>query len=304
MGTLAVGSDGGGSIRIPSSLTGVFGHKPTVGRVPYYPSAAVGTCATAGPMTRTVRDAALMMNVVARYDPRDWVAVRAESDYVAGLDDGVAGLRIALCPGLGYAAIDADVEKAVRRTAAVFADLGAIVEEVDKVIDSPRAAYETFYQAAMASTYGPMTPEQKKMVDPGFAEMAVAGLSVSLLDYKAAERERALIGARVNGFLQRYDLLISAQLGVTAFEVGHEYPPGRGMKRWMDWASTGYPFNFTGHPAASVPCGFGDNAMPVGLQIVGRHHDDALILRAARAYEKVHPFPMPELARLTKATTR
>src|SRR5690349_2384939 len=158
MGALAVGSDGGGSIRIPSSLTGVFGHKPTVGRVPYYPPAAVGTCSTAGPMTRTVRDAALMMNVVAAYDPRDWVAVRAEGgDYLASLDDGVAGLRIALCPGLGYAAIDADVEKAVRRAAAVFADLGAIVEEVDKVIDSPRTTYETFYKVAMARTYGPMT---------------------------------------------------------------------------------------------------------------------------------------------------
>jgi len=296
MGTLAVGSDGGGSIRIPSSLTGVFGHKPTVGRVPYYPPAAVGTCAIAGPMTRTVRDAALMMNVVAKYDPRDWVAVRASGgDYLAGIEDGVAGLRIALCPSLGYASIDADVEKSVRRAAAVFADLGAHVEEVEKIIDSPRAAYETFYRAAMASTYGPMTPEQKKMVDPGFAEMAIAGLAVDLVDYKAAERERALLGARVNAFLERYDLIISAQLGVTAFDVGHEYPPGRGMKRWMDWASTAYPFNFTGHPAASVPCGFGDNTMPVGMQIVGRHHDDRLILRAARAYEKVHPFPMPKL---------
>jgi aspartyl-tRNA(Asn)/glutamyl-tRNA(Gln) amidotransferase subunit A len=303
MGALALGSDGGGSIRIPASLTGIFGHKPTVGRVPYYPPTAVGTCAIAGPMTRTVRDAALMMNVVSEYDPRDWIAVREKSgDYLTGIEDGAAGLRIALCPSLGYASVDADVEKSVRQAAAVLADLGAEVEEVEKVIDSARAAYETFYRVAMASTYGPMTPEQKKMVDPGFAEMAAEGLAISLLDYKAVERERALFGLRVNSILERYDLILSAQLGVTAFEVGHEYPPGRGMRRWLDWASTAYPFNFTGHPAASVPCGFGDNGMPIGLQIVGRRFEDALVLRASRAYETVHPFPMPKIAQAKGGT--
>jgi aspartyl-tRNA(Asn)/glutamyl-tRNA(Gln) amidotransferase subunit A len=296
MGTLALGSDGGGSIRIPASLTGIFGHKPTVGRVPYYPPTAVATCAIAGPMTRTVCDAALMMNVIAAYDPRDWIAIREKSaDHLAGIEDGVRGLRIALCPSLGYASIDADVEKCVRQAAAVFANLGAEVDEVDKVIDSPRAAYETFYRVAMASNYGPMTPEQKKMVDPGFAEMAAEGLNVGLFDYKAIERERALLGLQVNSFLERYDLLLSAQLGVTAFEVGHEYPPDRRMRRWLDWASTAYPFNFTGHPAASIPCGFGDNGMPIGLQIVGRRCEDRLILRASRAYETIHPFSMPKI---------
>ena len=296
MGTLAVGSDGGGSIRIPAALTGVFGHKATAGRVPCYPPTAVGTCSMTGPITRTVRDAALMLNVVTAYDPRDWIAVRASAgDYLAGIEDGVKGLRIALCPSLGYAVIDPDVERCVRRAAAALADLGAEVEEVATVIDSPRAAYETFYRVAMASIYGPMTPEQKQLVDPGMVEMAIAGLKVGLVDYKAVERERALLGARVNAFFERYDLLVSATVAVTAFEAGHEVPPGRGMKRWLDWASTAYPFNFTGHPAASVPCGFGDNRMPVGMQIVGRHLDDAVILRAARTYEKAHPFAMPAL---------
>jgi aspartyl-tRNA(Asn)/glutamyl-tRNA(Gln) amidotransferase subunit A len=296
MGTLAIGSDGGGSIRIPSALCGVFGHKSTAGRVPCYPPTAVGTCSMTGPITRTVRDAALMMNVVTAYDPRDWIAIRTRAgDYLAGIEDGVKGLRIALCPSLGYAAIDPDVERVVRRAGAVLAELGAHVEEVDKVIDSPRAAYETFYRVAMASLYEPMTPEQKKLVDPGLAEMAIAGMEIGLVDYKAVERERALLGARVNAFFERWDLVLSATVAVTAFEAGHEVPPGRGMKRWLDWASTAYPFNFTGHPAASVPCGFGDDRMPVGLQIVGRHLDDALILRAARAYEKVQPFALPAL---------
>jgi aspartyl-tRNA(Asn)/glutamyl-tRNA(Gln) amidotransferase subunit A len=299
MGALAIGSDGGGSIRIPASLTGVFGHKPTVGRVPYYPPAGVGSCAIVGPMTRTVKDAALMMNVVAAYDPRDPVAIAGEGgDYLAGLNEGVKGARIALCPGLGYAQIDPDVEAAIRQAAGVFSDLGAKVEEVDRVFDSPREPYENFYRVAMAGTYRALTDDQKTMLDPGFVEMAEQGLAIDLFTFHAIDRTRAFLGATINAFLERYDLLLSAQLRVASVDVGHEYPPGRGMRRWMDWAPTAYPFNFTGHPAASVPCGFGADGMPVGLQIVGRRGDDALLLRASRAYEAVHPFPMPDVTKM------
>jgi aspartyl-tRNA(Asn)/glutamyl-tRNA(Gln) amidotransferase subunit A len=147
----------------------------------------------------------------------------------------------------------------------------------------------------MAITYRAMTPEQRKLVDPGFAEMAEEGLTISLADYQAMERQRAELGSTVNAFFEQYDLILSAQLGVTAFEVGHEFPPGRGMRRWLDWASTAYPFNFTGNPAASVPCGFGNNRMPIGMQLVGRRMDDGLVMRASRAYERIHPFPMPVL---------
>jgi aspartyl-tRNA(Asn)/glutamyl-tRNA(Gln) amidotransferase subunit A len=301
MGALALGSDGGGSIRIPSSLTGVFGHKPTAGRVPYYPPTAVGTCATTGPMTRTVRDAALMMNVLAQYDPRDWMALRIDQgDYVKDLEGGVKGLRIAFSPTLGYAAVDPDVAASVRRAAEAFAGFGAAVEEVEHVIDSPRQDYETFYRVAMASVYRDIPAEKRAWLDPGFVEMAQQGMAVDAFAYFATQRQRALLGAAVNAFLERYDLLLTPQLGVTAFDVGHEFPPGREMRRWMDWASTGYPFNFTGHPAASVPCGFGDNGMPVGLQIVGRRFEDALVLRASRAYEQAHPFPMPDIAKMAR----
>jgi aspartyl-tRNA(Asn)/glutamyl-tRNA(Gln) amidotransferase subunit A len=305
MGPLAVGSDGGGSIRIPASLTGVFGLKPTVGRVPYYPPAGVGSCAIAGPMTRTVKDAALMMNVIAGYDPRDPLALRLKApDYTAGLEDGVEGRRIALCPSLGYAQIDPDVEKAIRAAARVFADLGAVVEEVERVFDSPREPYENFYRVAMASIYRTLNEAEKKLLDPGFVEMAEQGLGVDLFTFQGIERTRSILGATVNAFLERYDLLLSAQLGVASVDVGNEVPPGRGMRRWLDWAPTAYPFNFTGHPAASVPCGFGDDGMPIGFQIVGRRFDDALVLRASRAYESARPFPMPALAGLGKTAGR
>ncbi|HMN84809.1 MAG TPA: amidase [Bauldia sp.] len=296
MGALAIGTDGGGSIRIPASLTGIFGINPSAGAVPVYPPAGVGTLAAAGPMTRTVGDAALMMNVLARHDPRDWLSPpQAREDCLAHLDGGVRGLRIAVCPGLGYSEIDPDVTARVREAAAVFAELGARVEEVDRIIDSPRGFYEDYYRVAMAASFRTMTPEQQAGTDPGFREMSEEGLKIGLFDYQRIEQSRALLGAAVNAALERHDLILTATLRVTAFEAGHEYPPGRGMRRWLDWCTTAYPFNMTGHPAASVPVGFGDNGMPVGLQIIGGRFTDALVLRAARAYEQVHPFPMPAL---------
>jgi aspartyl-tRNA(Asn)/glutamyl-tRNA(Gln) amidotransferase subunit A len=302
MGTLAVGTDGGGSIRIPSALTGVFGHKPTTGAVPVYPPAGVGTCAAAGPMTRTVRDGALMMNVVAQHDGRDWQSMpRRREDCLARIEEGVKGLRIAFCPGLGYAQTDKDVEARAREAAAVFERLGARVEELDAVVESPRGFYENFYRVAMASSYRVMTGEQHENVDPGFREMAEQGLQVDLFDLQSVEKDRAMLGAAVNRVFERFDLLFTSPLAVTAFEAGHEYPPGRGMRRWLDWCTTAYPFNMTGHPAASVPCGFGDNGMPVGLQIVAPRFEDALVFRAARAYEREHPFALPKTDKLKKA---
>jgi aspartyl-tRNA(Asn)/glutamyl-tRNA(Gln) amidotransferase subunit A len=191
------------------------------------------------------------------------------------------------------------VEAAIRHAAGAFSDLGAKVEEVDRVFDSPREPYENFYRVAMAATYRGLSDDQKTVLDPGFVEMAEQGLTIDLFTFHAIDRTRSILGATVNAFLQRYDLLLSAQLGVASVDVGHEYPRGRGMRRWLDWAPTAYPFNFTGHPAASVPCGFGAGGMPVGLQIVGRRGDDALVLRASRAYETVHPFPMPDVTKMS-----
>jgi aspartyl-tRNA(Asn)/glutamyl-tRNA(Gln) amidotransferase subunit A len=132
--------------------------------------------------------------------------------------------------------------------------------------------------------------------------MAEQGLQVDLFDLQSVEKDRAMLGAAVNRVFERFDLLFTSPLAVTAFEAGQEYPPGRGMRRWLDWCTTAYPFNMTGHPAASVPCGFGDNGMPVGLQIVAPRFEDALVFRAARAYEREHPFPMPKMAETMSET--
>jgi aspartyl-tRNA(Asn)/glutamyl-tRNA(Gln) amidotransferase subunit A len=296
MGALALGSDGAGSIRMPAAFTGVFGLKPTAGRVPVYPPAVVGSCATVGPMTRTVRDAALMMNVIACDDPRDWISLRnMDEDYLGELESGVAGLRVAYSPTLGYASADADVAEGVRRAALRFEELGARVEEVARVFVDPREQFENFYRVSMAIIYRDLTDEQKKVVDPGFAEMAQQGLALDLFTYVTSERLRMSLGATVNRLLTEYDLLLTPQVSLTAFEAGREYPSGRGMRRWFDWSPFAYPFNFTGHPAASVPCGFNDAQLPLAFQLVGRRYDEALVLRAARAYENSAPFAMPPL---------
>ena len=296
MGTLALGSDGGGSIRMPSSFCGVFGLKPTAGRVPYHPLSAVGSCSCAGPMTRNVSDAALMLNVLAEPDARDWIgATTASPDYGKGLNRGVKDLQIAYSPDLGYAKVDPAVARSVRQAVKVFEDLGARVDRVRHVFDDPRKAYENYFRAGMAKVYRLMTKRQQAVCDPGFARIAEEGLRLSLFDYTDAEAMRAALGTTMNLFLERYDLLLTPQLALTAFDARLEYPKGLGMRRWMDWAPFTYPFNFTGHPAASVPCGFDRSGLPISFQIVGQRNADALVLRASRAYERAQLFRMPAL---------
>jgi aspartyl-tRNA(Asn)/glutamyl-tRNA(Gln) amidotransferase subunit A len=242
------------------------------------------------------------MNVLAEPDPRDWVSLTAPPpDYRDSLNGGVAGLRIAFSPDLGYAKVDPGVTAAVARAARAFEHLGAVVEEVGKVFDDPREPYENFFRVAMATLYAQMNPAQRAIVDPGFAEMAEQGMAMDVLTYAGTQIQRMALGIAVNQFFETYDLMLTPVLTLTAFDVGLEYPKGRGMRRWMDWAPACFPFNFTGHPAASVPCGFDETGMPVGLQIVGARYADATVLRASRAYEQTHPFAMPKLPRALAA---
>lgn len=294
MGALHLGTDGAGSIRMPSSFCGTFGLKPTAGRVPYAPISAVGACSCIGPMTRTVTDAALMMNTMTAFDPVDWNAVIPKApNYLDGLEAGVRGLRIAYGPNLFGARIDPEVAESVRKAVRVLEKLGAKVEEVGETFANPRQPFEAFYFASLSKGYRSLSAAQREMLDPGYRRYAEKGMEVSLGDYLAAETYQAALGAEVATFLQDYELILTPQLALTAFEAGVEFPEGRGMTRWLDWSPLTYPFNFTGNPAASVPCGFDSNGLPISFQLVAKKHDDALILRAARAYESAHPFKMP-----------
>ncbi|MGH6959098.1 MAG: amidase [Dongiaceae bacterium] len=296
MGALHVGTDGGGSIRIPAGFTGIFGLKQSYGRVPAYPLSPFGTLAHIGPITRTVADGALMLTVMSLPDARDWYAMVPDGrNYLDRLEGGIQGLRIAFSPTLGGAKVDPEVAILIAQAAQVFADLGAKVDEADPGLGD---SYETFARhwfAGAANALRAYGPEPRQQMDPGLVEIAAQGAALPLLDYLAAVKEREQMGVRMNLFHKTWDLLLTPTLPIAAFAAGRELPAGHPGTRWMAWAPFTYPFNLTRQPAATVPCGFTAAGLPVGLQIVGPSYADALVLRAARAFETAQPFRMPEI---------
>jgi aspartyl-tRNA(Asn)/glutamyl-tRNA(Gln) amidotransferase subunit A len=291
MGAAAVGTDGGGSIRIPASFTGVFGIKPSFGRVPAWPLSPFGTVAHVGPMTREVTDAALMLNVLALPDARDWHSLPYEPrDYRAGIDAGVQDLRIAYSSNLGYAEVDAEVAALVREAVGVFGELGARVEEKHPGFENAGPVFQAHWFAGAAALIRAV--KDKKLVDPGLLEVAEQGSKITLAQFQDAQAKRGALGVHMNLFHREHDLLVTPTLAVPAFDVGQESPI---KGRWTDWTPFSYPFNLTGQPAASIPCGFTKGGLPVGLHIVGPRFADALVLRAARAFETVRPIRLPSL---------
>ena len=294
MGPLAVGTDGGGSIRIPCSFTGLFGIKPSFGRVPAWPLSPFGTVAHVGPITRSVADAALMLNVLALPDARDWHALPYDPrDYRTGLEHGVRGLRIAWSSDLGYAKVDPEVLLLVKNAISVFAELGAKVEERNPGFENPEPVFRTHWFSGAAFLLKDFSAEKKKLMDPGLAEVASQGAKITAAQILEAQMERGALGAHMNLFHREYDLLVTPALAVAAFDVGREFPKTSDHDRWTDWTPFTYPFNLTQQPAASIPCGFTRAGLPVGLQIVGPKYADALVLRAARAFESARPIRLP-----------
>jgi aspartyl-tRNA(Asn)/glutamyl-tRNA(Gln) amidotransferase subunit A len=293
LGHLHIGTDGAGSIRIPSAFTGVFGIKPSFGRVAAYPASPFSILAHVGPLTRSVADAALMLSVIGGPDERDMTAWNTPApDYRVGLDDGVRGLRIAWSPRLGYVKkVHPEVEAATAKAAQAFADLGAIVEEADPGFADPYEMIMTLWGAVSASLVNAASPGDRAKMDPGFLQIAEWGQKYSLADYLTAFTARADIANAMVRFHEKYDLLLTPQMPIPALEAGRVTPAdGSYGENWINWSSYTYPFNLTQQPAASVPCGFSSDGLPAGLQIVGPARCDHLVLRAARAFESAQPF--------------
>ncbi|WP_405972236.1 amidase [Streptomyces sp. NBC_00988] len=284
-GPLSLGTDGGGSVRIPASFCGIFGLKPTYGRVPLYPASAFGTLSHVGPMTRDAADAALLLDVIGVPDARDWSGLdRAPGSFSEGLAHGIQGLRIAYSPSLGgQVAVRPAVAAAVRRGVERLAALGAYVEETDPDFTDPVDAFHTLWFSGAARVTQKLAPRQRELLDPGLREICATGAGFSALDYLAAVDARMELGRRMGLFHERYDLLVTPTLPITAFEAGVEVPKGSGHRRWTGWTPFTYPFNLTQQPAATVPVGNDGDGLPVGLQIVGARHRDDLVLRAAHA---------------------
>jgi len=296
MGPLAVGTDGGGSIRIPCGFTGLFGLKPSFGRVPVWPLSPFGTVAHVGPMTRSVADAALMLNVLSLPDARDWHALPHEPrDWRMGLEQGVADLRIAYSPDLGYAKVDAEVAALVKAAVQMFEDLGAKVEQKNPGFDSPAPLFVTHWFSGAAFLLKGIPKEKHKLIDPGLREVAAQGAKITAHELLDAQIGRGALGAHMNLFHRDYDLLVTPTLSIAAFDAGKEVADRMLQERWTDWTPFTFPFNLTQQPAASIPCGLTRAGLPVGLHLVGPRYADALVLRAARAFESARPFTMPKL---------
>lgn len=296
MGALHIGTDGGGSIRIPASFSGIVGFKASFGRVPAWPASPFASVAHLGPMTRTVTDAALMMTVITRPDDRDWYALPEDRrDWRVELEDGVRGFTIAYAPTLGQTPVDREVAAAVAAAARRFEGLGARVEEVAPGLDEAGPVFAAHWFPAAALLVDSIPAKKRALMDPGLLAIAEQGARISLLDHLKAVRAREAMGLAMQEFHRRHDLLILPTMPMPAFEAGQETPVDSANRRWTDWTPFTYPFNLTRQPAVSVPCGFTTAGLPIGLQIIGRLFEDAKVLRAARAYEQLHPFQMPPL---------
>jgi aspartyl-tRNA(Asn)/glutamyl-tRNA(Gln) amidotransferase subunit A len=287
---LHVGSDGAGSIRIPSAFTGIFGIKATFGRVPAYPPSPMGLLSNVGPMAREVRDAAAMLNVLARPDHRDPYSLPADGrDFLAGIDDGVRGLRIAYSADLGYAKVDPEIAAACAGAAGQFTALGGEVEDVGQIFESPRDHLLTLWYAGAARLLAAFPAEKHALCDPGLVAIAAAGARISGADHVGADMARTALGARMAEFHRRYDLLLTPMMPVVALPVGQDLNDPANETSWIDWSPFSYPFNMTRQPAASIPCGLTRAGLPIGLQIVGPLYREDLVLRAARAFETTQP---------------
>ncbi|WP_303759363.1 amidase [Alcanivorax jadensis] len=291
MAPMALGTDAGGSIRIPAAFCGIVGHKPTFSEVPHWPASPFGTLAHAGPMTRTVADAALMMQVLTEADPRDSLAApRRNTDYLAALHQPMKGLRIALSTTLGYVDVNPDIEKAVLEAGKVFEALGATVTEADPGFSNPLAAFSHLFYSGAANAMRDLGERQRNQMDPALVEVARKAEKLSMLDYLGAMNERMAVSERMALFHTKYDLLITPTLPLDAFDTNREVPVDWPSTRWPTWTPFTYPFNLTGQPALSVPLGLTGNGLPMGLQIVGARFDDARVLAAGHAFEQAQPF--------------
>ena len=297
LGPLAVGTDGAGSVRIPAAFCGNVGLKPSFGRVPAYPLSPFGSVAHLGPHTMSVRDAAMMMNVLKKPDARDWTSLPpSTTDYTVGLDDGIRGLRIAYSPTLGYVKnvhpeIAAAVDAAVRQLQA----LGAHVEQVDPGFDDPLEITTGLWFLGAHTVWSGLTPVQQEVTDPDFRAEAALGAQLCASQVQQLNLRRGTLGSHMRQFMQRYDLLVTPSVSIPAFEARPAGSVPLDPASMLGWTPFSYPFNLTQQPAISVPCGLTKSGLPMGLQIVGPMFGDALVLRAARAYESVQSIVRPVL---------
>lgn len=302
MCSIATGTDGGGSVRLPAAFCGIFGHKPTQGRIPRYggrSNPAVNVTSSSGPMTRDVRDSAILSQALSGFDARDPGSLRSSTpDYLSTLEHGVEGLKIGVSYSMGYAAVNDDVAAEIEQAAKAYEELGATVSDAELVMDPPpRDYWWTVWSANQVAMYGELAEQNPGKLMDYTMEMINHGRTVTGAQFSQALRQAEVMRVQMKDFFSKFDLLLTPTFAATAWP--HRTPPERigSNSNDGDLAGISYgaipftmAFNISWNPAASVPCGFGDNGMPVGMQLVADINNDALVLQASRAFEQARPW--------------
>ena len=294
---ISTGSDGGGSVRIPASFCGLYGIKPTQGRVPRYGGRAAPAVANqlsqSGPITRTVKDSAILLQALAGPDARDAGSLRdTPADYLAALDRDVSGLRIGWSPDFGYAAVDPEVVDVCGEAAQVFGELGCKVSDSGFALDAPQEAFRVLFAVNTYASLGYLLHEHGDDLTGYFRANMEYAATLTAADYARALGELDAVKAQFDKYFDDFDLLLSPTMAVPAFEI-EQHPTsigGQEVDPFFGYLPFTYPINAIGHPAASVPCGFSSDGMPIGLHIVGRHGDEETVLAASAAFERAMPW--------------
>jgi aspartyl-tRNA(Asn)/glutamyl-tRNA(Gln) amidotransferase subunit A len=299
-GPLALGTDGGGSIRIPAACCGIVGLKPTLGRVPHVHQADLfATTSYIGPMTRTVADAAACLDAIVGFDGRDPYSRPEPAQDRADVD--VRGLRIAWLPRAGNRLVDPDVLAACEAAVRHLEQAGARVDPVEQNWAALEDAFLVVLQAGLAARIGPHMAKFGDRVARSLRETVERGARWSATDWAAALGHRTAVYRRVHALFERYDFLITPTLSRPALDADHDpFEPiaidgqAAGSIRGA-WYPYDWPFNLSGHPALSLPCGWSRDGLPIGLQIAGPWYADRRVLALAARLERERPCarPMP-----------
>jgi len=291
-----LGSDGGGSVRIPGAFCGLFALKGSLGRIPTWPWSATESLSHAGPITRTVRDSALLFDILSGPDPLDHQALPApDESFLARCDRPLSRLRVGYCATLFETPVDPVIATLVE--AAVERMANTLPVDVDRLtLDwrDPLPTFETLWVAGRGIAYGKALAQQMDQLDPGFAELIRRSADYDLGDYLQALQQRAAFANKVHRVFDDYDLLVMPTLPILPFAADDVAPKGYvgqdGAVPWARWTPFTYPFNIAGNPAASLPCGWSPNGLPVGLQVVGPRFADAQVLQFCAAFEAIAPW--------------
>lgn len=294
LGPLGIGGDFGGSVRVPAAFCGIFGLKPTHGRIPNYPSTGVlEPFADIGPLARAVRDGALLLDIIAGPDRRDPYSIRQKpAGFVEACHQEIKGLRLAWSPDLGFARVDPEVRDTAKKAALAFQSLGCSVEEVALCPGEFLPAYNLVIVADHYAAYRHLLENEAGRLMPYVKSILEHGQRATAAQYSTALSRLRRFRMYMLDFCQGYDLLLCPTAAVPAFPIGQRPRTIDGHQVEAVWGPIPFTpaFNITGQPAASVPCGFSAQGLPVGLQIVGRWGEDATVIRAAAAFETIRPW--------------